>query len=291
MELKQIRYFLTLADTLNFTEASAQIGITQPALSKAVQKMEEEFGGTLIFRDGKNTRLTDLGKNIHKEMLKISESESRAKQLAFEHLNEEYAQINVGIADSLGPQKFTSFLMAFKQANPNIKIILHPVSQDSAYDLILSGALDCCFCATMGRENHKIKMQNLFEERLLAAIPGNHPLAEQDSLKLEDLIALPYFDRINCEFRMSFALMMEERGLKFDVAMQSDREDWIQHFVASGHGVCTLPEHSVVAPGIILKPIDGISLSRDIFFISIFGSANTIAFKKLDKFSASFGWN
>ena len=290
MELRQIRYFLTLAETLNFTEASELIGITQPALSKAVQRMEEEFGGPLIYRDGKNTRLTDLGKSIRKEMQRISESEERAKIVAYRHLNEGYAEIKVGIANSLGPEKFTNFLMEFKKKNPNVKMTLHPVSQENAYDLILSGALDCCFCASMGRENHKIKATSLFTERLMIAVSSEHSLARQELITWDDLTEEPYFDRVNCEFRVSFCELLEARGLDLNIAMQSDREDWIQHFVAGGHGICSLPEHSIVAPNIVLKPVNDIDLSREIYFVSVFGSANSNAFRKLDKFSETHSW-
>lgn len=290
MELKQIRYFLKLADTLNFTEASEQIGITQPALSKAVQKMEEEFGGTLIYRDGKNTRLTDLGKCIRMEMQRISDSEKRAKEVAFQHLNEDYAHIKVGISDSLGPARFTNFIMGFKEKYPHFNITLHPINQTDAYNLILSGQLDCCFCSNIGRDNHKIKVSTLFEERLMVAMAESHPLAKQESITLRDMAQHPYFDRINCEFRLGFSDILNHAGYVLNIALQSDREDWVQHFVSQGHGVCSLPEFSVVADNLCLRTIDGVDLRREIFMVSVFGSANSRAFQKLDKYSESFKW-
>ncbi|MBW8879876.1 MAG: LysR family transcriptional regulator, partial [Asticcacaulis sp.] len=61
MEMQQVRYFVTLANTLNFTRAAEQCNITQPVLTRAIKALEAEFGGELIRREGKLTRLTDLG--------------------------------------------------------------------------------------------------------------------------------------------------------------------------------------------------------------------------------------
>jgi DNA-binding transcriptional LysR family regulator len=62
MELHQVRYFLAVASTLNFTRAAEQCNVTQPALTKGVQKLEQELGGQLIYRERQLTQLTDLGK-------------------------------------------------------------------------------------------------------------------------------------------------------------------------------------------------------------------------------------
>jgi DNA-binding transcriptional LysR family regulator len=67
MELNQIRYFLNLADTLNFTEAAVRSGVSQPTLTRAIQRLEQELGGTLVYRDGKDSRLTALGRDVRSE--------------------------------------------------------------------------------------------------------------------------------------------------------------------------------------------------------------------------------
>src|SRR5262245_56208444 len=71
LQLYQVRYFLVLAKTLNFTRAAEQCNVTQPALTKAVQKLEQELGGTLIHRDRRLTQLTELGRMILPALEKI----------------------------------------------------------------------------------------------------------------------------------------------------------------------------------------------------------------------------
>ena len=82
MEFNQIRYFLNLADTLNFTEAAMRSGVSQPTLTRAIQRLEQELGGTLVYRDGKDSRLTALGRDIRSEFAAIAEREQRVRAIS-----------------------------------------------------------------------------------------------------------------------------------------------------------------------------------------------------------------
>lgn len=64
VDIKQITYLLNLAQTLNFTEAARHSGVSQPRLTKSIRRLEEELGGPLLYRDGKDSRLTALGQEI-----------------------------------------------------------------------------------------------------------------------------------------------------------------------------------------------------------------------------------
>src|SRR3546814_12018719 len=71
MELNQVSYFINLAETLNFTAAARLSGVSQPSLTRAIRRLEEELGGPLIYRDGKNSRLTALGQDVEMEFKRI----------------------------------------------------------------------------------------------------------------------------------------------------------------------------------------------------------------------------
>jgi LysR family transcriptional regulator, hydrogen peroxide-inducible genes activator len=96
MEMHQVRYFLAVAETLNFTRAAEKCNVTQPALTRAVQKLEEELGGLLLRRERNLTHLSDLGRLMkpHLEQI-LSESES-AKVQAKEFLRLDNAPLNLG---------------------------------------------------------------------------------------------------------------------------------------------------------------------------------------------------
>lgn len=290
MDIRQIRYFLSFAETLSFTLAAERHDISQPALTKAIRRLEEEVGGTLVHRDGKHTRLTELGRNLRSEFEQISQSEQRAREIATSHLAQGVSHVRLGIANSLGPRLFVEFLGQFAGKHPNVNLTLHQVDLVTTQEQILSGMLDACFCARPGKPNHKIKTTELFTERLMAAMSESHPLADCETITLKQMARYPYYDRLNCEFRPTFVDTVEQLGLKIDAAIQSNREDWIQQLVASGNGVTSLAEYSRVVPGIVLRPIEGVDLERRVSMISILGSTACPAVIEMEKMAVAYDW-
>lgn len=290
MDIKQIRYFLSLAETLNFTLAAEKHDISQPALTKAIQRLEEEVGGTLVHRDGKHTRLTELGRNLRSEFEQISNSERRAREIASMHLAQGISHVRLGIANSLGPRLFVDFLGQFAERNPSVSLTLHQVNLATTQEQILSGMLDACFCTLPGKPNHKINTTELFTERLMAAMAPTHPLAEREAITLQDLEQHAYFDRLNCEFRPTFLETVQTFGLDIKSPIQSNREDWVQQLVASGHGITSMAEYSRVVPGIVLRPIEGVDLARRVSLITILGSTACPALREMEKMATHFDW-
>jgi LysR family hydrogen peroxide-inducible transcriptional activator len=106
MDTRQLKYFLNLAQTLNFTQAAALSNITQPTLTKATQRLEEEYGGLFVYRDGKDSRLTELGRTLRDEFQTIISREERARDLANMIVKGRRSVVNIGISSTLGPANF-----------------------------------------------------------------------------------------------------------------------------------------------------------------------------------------
>jgi len=290
MELKQVRHFLSVAETLNFTQASEQNEISQPALTKSIQNLEEEFGGLLIIRDGKNTRLTELEQKLRSEFSEIVKREECAKLLARDHLEAGHRMLNIGIASSLGPAKFAEFFSEYLSQNPNTRVVLHQIDQAASQQAILSGFLDACICTRRSTDNHKITTTPLFDERLMLAFGQNERLAGKSEISLSEFAEQCYFDRLKCEFRSQFLAMLDDKGMRVRPLVQSDREDWIQQFVAAGNGVCMLGEYSVIIPTIKLLPITGIDMKRTVAISFVSGSAASSSITQLEKLARIYDW-
>src|SRR5215470_11316539 len=98
VELHQARYFLAVASTLNFTRAAEQCNVTQPALTKGVQKLEQELGGQLIYRERQLTQLTDLGKEVLPMLERTLASAETVRRRAREFQRKEVAPLKIGLA-------------------------------------------------------------------------------------------------------------------------------------------------------------------------------------------------
>lgn len=290
MDLKQIYYFLSLAETLNFTEASERNSISQPALTKAIMRLEDEIGATLIYRDGKNTRLTELGRKLRNEFSVIAESEQRARDIASAHVEGGVTTLHIGISNSLGPRPFADYLNSVTALDPALTIVLHQVAPEMTQEQVLAGTLDACFCTSPRKPSPKLKKTQLFRERLMFAVADGSDFSKKEIIGLDDILDAPYLDRLNCEFRPQFLETIAQLGQKLRSPIKSEREDWIQQMVARGYGITSLAEFSKVVSGITLRPIQDIDLYRDVALISVFGTSGANALALLEKQAEAYDW-
>lgn len=290
MDLRQIRYFLRAADTLNFSRAAELSNVSQPALSKAVQKLEDELGGRLIYRDGKDTRLTELGRIVRTEFEKIVASAERAKELAHDVLDGGGSVLSVGLATTLGPEPVSSFLNSVMAEMGPVELIVESIDQRGAEELVLSGGLDACFCIDAVNVNPKLQAIPLYTEHLYVATEIEHRFAKISEIPIHSLAEEVYIDRLNCDFRRRVIDHFTDHNVLMNPRVRSDREDWVQHAVATGVGVAMVPEHTVTHEGVRLTPIEGLNLSRQVDLVTIFGSGTSSAVQQLRDRAGSYAW-
>ena len=113
MEMHQVRYFLAVADTLNFTRAAELCNVSQPALTRAIQQLEEELGGLLLRRERKLTHLTDFGRLIEPHLRQLFADAEAAKTTAKRFLSLQQAEIRLGTCARLGRRVLWAFSRVF----------------------------------------------------------------------------------------------------------------------------------------------------------------------------------
>lgn len=109
MELNQVSYFINLAETLNFTAAARLSSVSQPSLTRAIRRLEEELGGPLIHRDGKNSRLTGLGHDVEAEFRRMAVAVKSVRDHSENWAMGRHRVLDVGVAPTVGPRKFAAF--------------------------------------------------------------------------------------------------------------------------------------------------------------------------------------
>lgn len=216
MDLSHIRYFLNLAETLNFTEAAKLSGVTQPTLTRAIQPLEDELGGLLLYRDGKDTRLTALGREIRGEFANIAGAERRIRASVESRVRGKHEVLNIGLVHSLAPTLISRFLTHALTQMPLLEIVLHSIGQDNAKNLVLVGTLDGAFVSDADHDNSKLSILDLFEERLYVALSFAHRLTPLQLVSAVELAEEDYIDRLNCELRIRAG----EQLMHKDVVMQ-----------------------------------------------------------------------
>ena len=142
MDMHHIRYFLAVCETRNFTRAAERCNVTQPALSRAVQQLEEEVGGLLFRRERSLTHLTDLGVLLRPRFQQILDELMGVRQEASRFLCLENANLKVGIMCTVGPRRFTGLLADFNRRQQGIQLQLVEGVPASLSRLLESGEID-----------------------------------------------------------------------------------------------------------------------------------------------------
>lgn len=290
MDINQITYFLHLADTLNFTQAARRSGVSQPSLTKSIRKLEEELGGALLYRDGKDSRLTALGREIQVEFMRIDSGLMNVRDLAENSVRGRKRVLSLGVASTIAPGAFSGFIQHVLSQLPGVELNLHTLAADEDAAQVLSGKYDACILPKAPKENFKLTVQPLFSERLLLAFAKGHPLADYTEIPVDKMAGAQFVDRLSCEFHSQIVNHFMSRDVLMYPRFSSEREDWVQQIVASGTAVCIMPERSCTVAGLDARPVTGLNISRDVVLVAVSGNGTPAELRQILGMAAHYQW-
>ena len=290
MEMHQVRYFLAVSETLNFTCAAKNCSVSQPALTKAIKKLEEELGGPLFRRERNQTHLTDLGRLMVPHLEQTANSVFAAKEQASKLQNMDEAPLRLGVMCTIGPNRLLGFLGELREMLPQLELTLCEAPGHELIGDMLSGEIDL---ALIGLPNlpDRFSTNVLFEERYMVAFAPGHRFEKMNAVTLCSLQGEDYLARSNCEFSEHLATTQILPNENVNVVYKSERADWIQGLVSAGHGCTVLPEYLVMAPGIVTRPLIEPALTREIRLASIIGRRFSPATRAFVECCNNYGWD
>tara|TARA_R110001583_G_scaffold14719_1_gene61457 strand:- start:55 stop:936 length:882 start_codon:yes stop_codon:yes gene_type:complete len=239
MNLKRLEYFCQLALLGNFTRAALKIGIAQPALTIAIQKLEHEVGLKLINRAEKNALLTAEGEVLYKLATELL-NQAKQVELTLEDLkNLEQGTIRFGVSAMMGSYYFPKVLTEFKQKYPKIKIQLIDQGTAALEKMLQNGELDLALIRG-DLENPQLRYTELINEEIVAGMSNLHPLALEQTISLEQFCQQPlvlfhegYFLR---EVVSQYA---KDHHLDLDVRMETNLIELQKSLVRNEVGITT----------------------------------------------------
>ena len=192
MELRHLRYFVAVAEALNFTKASARLRVAQPALSRQMTDLEDEIGVDLMKRSPRGVTLTAEGKlfldEVRELLKRADESVEKVRALA----RGEYGELHVGYAPSPTVEILPPALAAFQKAVPRVKVLLHDLSSDELIAGLQNGTLELAIMVPpAGDQTTGIQFELLRTYPLCVAMTATHPFVRLKSITLEELAAEP----------------------------------------------------------------------------------------------------
>jgi DNA-binding transcriptional LysR family regulator len=271
VELRDIEYFLAVCRTMNFTRAAEQCGVTQPTLTRAIQKLEREMGGLLVARERNLTHLTPLGRLVQPQLEELATRSRNLRRQAQQHARLDCADLRLGVMCSVGPQRFGPFFSRFRAENAGIEIMLADATPERLAERLLQGEFDAALTVLPAGFGERLQVEPLYAERYVVACGAEHPFARRNTISMRDMDGQAYLMRINCEHAEVIGDALRAAGAKLVMAARSEREDWIQALAAAGMGVCFLPEFSAAMPGLVTCRVEDSPVAREVCLLTVAG--------------------
>jgi DNA-binding transcriptional LysR family regulator len=290
MELYQIRYFLALANTLNFTRAAEQCNVTQPALSQGVQRLEQELGGQLIYRERQLTQLTDLGKEVLPMLERTLASVEGARRKAHEFQRMAVAPLKIGLAPSISASLLLGPITEMAKFLPGLRVELREDTTEKLVDLLLGGKINAALVGEVQDMPARIDDWPLFEERYVALLASSHQFANRPAVTVSDLRETTILERVGCDVarRLQRAYCPMETP---PMGHASEHDLHLQHMAAAGFGIILSPEHMPHLPSLKVLPIEGDPVWRQVRLLAMQGRRYSLTLEAFVKVSRLRDWS
>ena len=190
MNLNQLKIFYFAAKYGNLSLAAEALFITQPAVTKGIQRLQEHYGIKFVNRFGKKLALTDSGQVLYEIAEKIFEMESQAEESISDFQQQKRGHIRIHSSESFGAYYLPSIINPFSKSNPHIRISVNILPTEQVVENSISLNNDLGFISSPV-EHNKVTVREVLEDRLVIVAPPDHPLTRKSSLEPRDLRGQP----------------------------------------------------------------------------------------------------
>lgn len=220
--------------------------VAQSAISRQIANLESELGVSLFKREGRNVKLTAIGKVFLEHTETAMKAIDYAKEQIDEYLDPERGTIKIGFPTSLASHLLPTIISAFKEEHPNVAFHLRQGSYKFLIESVKKRDINIAFLGPVPVEDQSIEGHILFTENLLALVPSHHPLAERDNIRSWDLRNENFvlFPKGFILHKMAFDAC-KQAGFMPNISSEGEDLDAIKGLVSAGIGVTLLPESTV----------------------------------------------
>lgn len=264
MEMNQVRYFLAVCEHRNFTHAASASNVSQPSLTTAIKKLEEELGGALFIRDRAGCRLTPLGRLLKPRLDRLHTEMREAKVEAVRHTRLERVPIGIGIGETIGNNKIAAAVERFRERLPQAEIELIVGRNEDLLTRLRDGQLDVVVEST-DASPELYRIDHLYDEQYRVVVKNDHDLTKLDAVTLGDLAKTTMLDRPNCEMRDTLHATCSDLGHSLYASYRSNRVDWLIDLARQGSGAVILPETAIPNDiALMTMPIEDMPIQREV---------------------------
>lgn len=260
MELRHLKYFITVVEELSFSKAAKKLNISQPPLSKQIKQLEDELGTELILRIGNSIAISSQGQFFYQEAKKIiSQTERLVHQLKNQHQEKKSLVIGYVLPAFMMFMEPLIEHLVFKYPNYYPQMKEYSSIKDFT-TLLLNKELDIAFVYPPIRHS-TLDFKVIYKEEIMVVLPENHPLKEQEMVKLEDLEKDPIITHpkeIAPELYDRLVLACLEAGFYPNIVREATPQQVRVQLVGAGLGICFASKsiQKLKTPGVVFKSME-----------------------------------
>lgn len=260
MNLRQLEFFILLAQSEHMTKAAELANTSQPNVSHAMTTLEQELGVALFEKKGRNIRLTRQGRIFYEyvqpALQKIDEGQQRLQEI----IDPFFGEIEFGFIYTMGSTLVPKLIQTFQQKKENkrIKFLFHQGNSNKIIKMLLDDTIDIGICSKISEDSDLI-FQRLTREKLVLVVPLHHPLAKNKSVEIEETLTYPYvYYGKQSGLRPYLDRQLKELDIALTVQCELEEDHSILGFVGEGYGIALMPD----IPSITSYPVKKIEIKN-----------------------------
>ncbi|MGD1908344.1 MAG: LysR family transcriptional regulator [Leptolyngbyaceae cyanobacterium] len=259
IELRQLRYFVVVAEELNFTRAAERLQIAQPPLSRQIQNLEKSLGLTLLERTNRRVELTAAGQVFFSECRQILSHVDRSVRATQRAARGETGQLIVGFEGAVHNDVVLKTIRKFRNQFPDVELIVQELASGQQIQGLQKGRIELGFIEPI-LASEDVEIEPLISEPLIVALAETHPLAVHKQLTLAQLAKEVWITGRSdegCGLLARILAGCREAGFTPNVKQETNDPQMMLSLVASGLGVTLLPSsaRSFFQTGVTYRPL------------------------------------
>lgn len=271
MNLNQLKIFYLAAKRENLSQAAAELNITQPAVTKGIQRIQEFYDIRLVNRFGKRLVLTDAGEALYDIAERIFDLESKAEESIREFQEKKRGHIRIQASESFGAYYLPAVVNPFIKAHPFIRVSVSILPTETVVENIAGLKTDIGF-TSFSLENEKVIHREILEDRMIFISHPDNPLARKTHLTSMDLAGQPMI--VHEKGSVPSAAVdqfMKEHKMDISVPLELSSNRAIMKAVVDGLGIALVSrkvaEEEIDAGSVVQLPVPGSPLTRKFFMV------------------------
>ncbi|MEO3997505.1 LysR substrate-binding domain-containing protein [Mesorhizobium sp. CAU 1732] len=268
IDLRQLRYFVCLAEELHFGRAAERLGMAQAPLSQQIRQMEERIGVPLFHRTTRRTRLTAAGQTLLRHARELLDSADRAVAHARAMAGETTGRIRVAGVNVALTHVIPPVLAEFRRLWPAVIVDVTPLGTGEQLRTLETGEINIAFIRPTERAAH-MQLETILSEGFVAALPRGHRLAEKSEIALQDFVGealIGYAPILGANYATIMMTALRKAGLQARVVQECTHTMAVATQVASGLGVAIMPSWiaNIRSPYLEFRPVPELPRAIDL---------------------------